>query len=161
MTKAIVAVLLMISICGCQHRTVLVHYVLPNGFRGPLRIMEGQDDSNGYSFDGVQHVYHFPASGTIRVKTTWPLTEWHRITVQYEDGSPVYLDEHGSSGSDPDAIRVRELGASTDYVGPPAYWDVVGNEGEVNRWQQEWNSGELQRKANGSKMESSHGSSRR
>ena len=93
MTKAIVAVLLMTSICGCQHRTVLVHYVLPNGFRGPLRIMQGQDDSNGYSFDGVQHVYHFPASGTLRVKTTWPLTEWHRITAQYEDGSPVYWAE--------------------------------------------------------------------
>lgn len=143
MAKAIATVLLIGLICGCRSRTVLVHYVLPNGYRGPLRIVEGRDDSNGYAFDGLRHVYHFPSSGTLHVKTIWPITEWHRLTAEYEDGSPIYWVEPGPPG--PDAIRIRGLGASSDNRGFAVFWDVVGNEDEVNRWEREWQSGDLQR----------------
>src|SRR5208282_1931998 len=53
---------------------VVIHFVLPNG----------------YAFQAGNHVYRVPPSGTLHIKTMWPIETWHRETAEYENGERIY-----------------------------------------------------------------------
>ncbi len=137
MTRPIALATVLALLVGCSERRVVIHYVIPNGYRGPLKIVGDGDDSNGYAFEAGQHVYRFPQSAVLHVKTTWPFENWHSLTAEYANGTTIYSLWHSAPNSD--AIRVEGLGFSTGHTGPGAFWDVVGNEREVRRSQKAWN----------------------
>lgn len=122
-----------------ENRSVNIHYIIPNDYRGPLKIVGDGDDAGGYSLDKGRHVYRFPRSGVLHVKTTWPMNAWHRVTAQYENGARIYWVEPPPPNSD--AIRVAELGGSGEGGGLTAYWEVVGDVKQVKHWQDVWNGG--------------------
>lgn len=66
-----------------------VHFVIPNGFKGPIRLtidpITGKDvvPTNG------QFVYAIPADGLVRVKSFEPFRVWHKETASYENGTAI------------------------------------------------------------------------
>jgi hypothetical protein len=142
--RLFVVVAVLVVACGIlviwvvydENRSVAIHYIIPNNYRGPLKIVGDGQDNGGYSFEAGRHVYHFPRSGVPHVKTTWPFNYWHRVTAEYENGATIYWVGRGTPDSE--AIRLSELGGSGEGNGLTAYWDVVGNEAQVKHWQDEW-----------------------
>ncbi len=122
-----------------ENRSVNIHYIIPNDYRGPLKIVGDGADAGGYSFERGQHVYRFPRSAVLHVKTTWPINTWHRVTAEYENGARIYWVEPPPPNSD--AIRIVALGGEGVGGGLTAFWDVVGNKEQVERWRTMWEGG--------------------
>src|SRR5208282_3683253 len=108
---------------------VVIHFVLPNGYRGPFRMAADGVDANGYAFQAGNHVYRVPPSGTLHIKTMWPIETWHRETAEYENGERIYWVDPSPPSND--AVRISDLGG---YV-----W-VVGSDSQVRYWKELWES---------------------
>ena len=122
-----------------ENRSVNIHYIIINDYRGPLKILGDGADAGGYSLEKGRHVYHFPQSGVLHVKTTWPINTWHRVTADYENGARIYWVEPAPPSNE--ATRVVELGGEGVGGGLTAFWGVVGDKEQVERWRAMWEGG--------------------
>jgi hypothetical protein len=122
-----------------ESRSVDIRYIIPNDYHGALKIVGDGDDAGRYRFEAGRHVYHFPQTGVLHVRTTWPINTWHRLTAEYENGATIYWVEPPPPNNE--AVRVVELGGEGVGSGLTAYWDVVGNKEQVERWRAMWEGG--------------------
>ena len=85
-----VGLVLMLFLYGFAMREgAPVHFVVPNGFKGPIRLpldpIAGKDiaPTNG------QFVYVIPANGILAVKSFEPFQRWHKQSASYVDGTAI------------------------------------------------------------------------
>lgn len=128
---------LLCAVAGCADASGdPIHYILPNGYRGPFKIVVDSAASGGYRYDGKCHIYTIPANGVLRVSSASPFKYFHRTSAEYVGGRQIACSEPGPAG--PDAVRLTALGATESE-----FWMVVGTEADVQKCQQLWNRGEL------------------
>lgn len=128
------SLMLALVVGGCSTRDGdPVHYVLPDGYRGPFVIIADGQDDGGYHYDGTKHVYSIPASGVLHVTTAKPIELDHRVSAEYVSGMKIYWLE--PPPQKPADVRISGLGATGDRE----LWEAVGSEGEVDGLRRIWN----------------------
>ena len=102
-----------------------IHYVVPDGFRGTIYIVEdpSYDDP---PFEEGRWVFRFTDSGVLFVKSLHMFEQWHSSTAEWQSGAELYC--YPDPGRLEVAIRGgrRTVGDSTrdhpsyisDFVGP-------------------------------------------
>ena len=107
----------------------VLHFVIPSGFRGAIKIVSGPDASAPEAV-GDRLVYRIPADGVLKVKSDAPFLAWHRTTAGYEDGTALLTDEQVFTAEgagrqiNKDTVALwalfsrKEDGSDWFYVGP-------------------------------------------
>lgn len=135
-----------LALCGCGSTGTPVHIVVPNGFKGEVRlILDGVHGAEVKPSQG-RYEYRIPASGTLRVTSFGPFEGWHVQTAAYEDGTVLESDvetvegPHGEKprlGKDVVAFCGGSVGQKNHEAPVMTYF--VGSVVEYEKWQQEQN----------------------
>lgn len=74
---------------GCERHSPLVHFILPQGFRGAIVVYVNQLD--GLVLANTRGVYEcrIPETGILKVRGEEPFYSWHRKRASYEDGTMI------------------------------------------------------------------------
>jgi hypothetical protein len=104
---------------GCSRTEHLV-FVVPNNFRGVLKLQTKQLGAEELAMDHNWYVIRFPESGVLQMKGKTPLQQWHTSSARYVDGKPLAVVTHGAGISNAISFRYVGLGKSNDE------WFVVG-----------------------------------
>ena len=134
MIRLFLTVCLAVFSAGCSSRYGdPIHFVIPDDYRGPFRIISDGIDGGGYRYDSNRHVYTIPSDGVLHVLTSRPMELFHRESAEYASGARIYWYEPAApSASD---VRLVALGSSDR----DSHWYAVGDESEILRLQGAWN----------------------
>ena len=127
---------------GCSLNGMPVHIVVPNDFKGEVRIV--QDKSQGLDVvpTAGRYVYSISADGVLYVKSLQPFGPMHKETAGYEDGTSLPSEHEtwiGPNGEPAnlgkDAIVLSGGGESSGMNKPPTITFFVGSTIEYEEWQ--------------------------
>ena len=133
-----------LALCGCGSNGTPVHIVVPNGFKGEVRlVLDGVHGTEVKPSQG-RYEYRIPASGILRVTSFGPFKGWHVQTAAYEDGTvlePEVETVEGPHGEKPRLGKdvVVFCGGSVGQKNheAPVMTYFVGSVVEYEKWQQE------------------------
>ena len=106
-----------------------IHYVVPDGFRGPLYIV-GDSDYDDPPVEDGKYVFRFPESGVLIVNNVKMFNRWHSSTAEWSSGETLFW------GLDPSPQVVAFRGGSMSAYRSPngdMQWrmnNYVGTEAE-------------------------------
>ena len=135
-----------LALCGCGSNGTPVHFVVPNDFKGEVRlILDGAHGTEVKPSQG-RYEYRIPASGNLRVTSFKPFEPMHVQTAAYEDGTVLEAEietKKGPQGEQPllgkDAVVLCGGGLSQKNYEAPVTTFFVGTTAEYEKWQQEQN----------------------
>jgi hypothetical protein len=111
-----------------------VALVLPDGYRGPVRLIVDRERGIDVPLEDGRYTYRIPDSGTLLIKDDGPFHRWHTMTASYANGNRI----PGYEGNPPnDAISLHSLGSGVMTRGGKdehCIEDFVGTEAEFRRY---------------------------
>ena len=133
-----------LALCGCGFDGTPVHIVVPNGFKGEVRlILDGAHGTEVKPSQG-RYEYRIPASGILRVTSFKPFEPMHVQTAAYENGAVLESDietVEGPLGEKPllgrDVVVFCGGSVSRKNQEAPVMTYFVGSVVEYEKWQQE------------------------
>ncbi len=113
----IVAFLALILLHGCSEKQSEVQFIVPDGFRGEILIIE--DNENGLDNSGENGVYKYviPKNGRLLVKSFEPFRKWHQERTSFANGD-VIANENTQGNNH--KIRFFGGGVTRDQTNPHA-----------------------------------------
>ncbi len=126
---------------GCSANGPPVHFVVPNGFTGEIRLI--LDESGGTEIERINGklTYQIPLNGVLHVTSFKPFEPWHVQTAAYEDGTPIpqeYETWAGPNGEEPklgkDVVVFQGGGLSHRNDEPPVTTYFVGSTLAYEEW---------------------------
>jgi hypothetical protein len=107
----------LLSLCGCgvAARTHEVRFVVPNGFRGALKIV--LDEHEGIALTRKKNIVtiDFPVSGVVHVRDLSLLRDWHTERAFFKDGTEIPTERPSTS---PTSFSLRSLGEFEGTANP-------------------------------------------
>jgi hypothetical protein len=89
-----------------------IHFILPDGFRGEIRIEEGVADSVDPVFERGHYTIRVPSTGLVRIKSKEVFSPWHKERAFSSRGRELpVLSGHAEQ---PNVIALRSLGMFDD-----------------------------------------------
>ena len=131
----------LVACVGCSSYGSPVHFVVPIGFKGPIRLV--LDESNGIEVTTTNGklFYRIPSTGTLSVTSFKPFEPLSVRTTAYEDGTPIpqeYETWTGPNGEKPtlgkDSVVFQSRGFSQRNDDPPVMTFFVGSIVEFEEW---------------------------
>jgi hypothetical protein len=115
------------------HEPARVSFVVPNGFRGVLIMIDDSAAPEVPRVDG-RYVVRFPPDGVFRARSVHPVLRYvlDRRTWTFENGTELTHDV--SSETDrlpPNSLRVFDGGSMTKNDGPSLFYNVVAEAKDV------------------------------
>jgi hypothetical protein len=125
--------LLIAGLCGgCQTNRPEIHFVVPVGFRGYIRIIPNADDGIVPERNGQKWTFVIPKSGMLKVKGPDPFDTWHNETAAFADGTslppPLPPQPPLKEGVSNELVRLWDIGGDQEGI-----WMYVGTEDELER----------------------------
>jgi hypothetical protein len=93
--KRYALILLLLISAGCDQSGAPVEFIVPNGFSGPVWVVEDAQRGRPIPKVGSRYRIEVPENGVVRVSSTQPLRQWHSESARYTDGTPLPV-EHGA-----------------------------------------------------------------
>src|SRR5947209_5577827 len=112
---------------GCERRSPIIEFVLPDGFRGAFIVYTNQVDGVDLPFAANTYTCVIPSSGVLKVRKDGPFYNWHRTRARYENGTilPVLShSEHIASGTVAFWNGASEVNMLYDFIGTQEEADV-------------------------------------
>lgn len=134
-------------VCGCFNNSPPVHFVCPNGFRGPIELILDPSQGSEPVLRNDVYWFHIRDDGVLRLTSFAPLQPgWHTETAAFEDGTPIPQEHDAWSGPngeppklDKTAIVFSGGGLSRRNNDPPVITFFVGSTVDYEAWQnQRW-----------------------
>jgi hypothetical protein len=72
-----------------------IEFVLPNGFRGPIWIVEDPNVDNTMEYSNGRYIAQIPRNGVLRLSSTRAFKRLHSMTAKFENGKTLYTDDVG------------------------------------------------------------------
>lgn len=124
-------------LAGCQRGPSHVHFVLPEGYRGPFKVVVTPRVDGGYERAPDRYVLTIPEDGVLTIGDAWPLRRQREVTAAYARGGRPIASGDRKPASD-DALRLVRLGDERSEQ-----WWAVGNAGETSFVEKLWSDGAL------------------
>jgi hypothetical protein len=103
---------LLLAGCDLLDRGPALHFILPDGFHGEIRIEQGVADASGPPLERGHYTIRIPSTGLVRVKTMELFSHWHKERAFSSSGRELpVLSGHGEQ---PDIAALRALGMFDD-----------------------------------------------
>lgn len=113
--------------CSAPERSYGVRIIVPEGFRGTIRIVF--DDSGAAPiWEEGQLVFRVPESGIVRTTGANPFLKFGDIEVVTEGGDTIVVADFDPDRDAPDEVLFRFVGGTADGR---QFWAVVGTEDEA------------------------------
>ena len=116
-------------IAGCNRSGYPIHFVVPNGYRGPLICLIDRRRGMDVPLADGQYTYRFPENGRLTIKDDAPFRGWHGMTVTYASGTLIPMDHE--EGLPPDAVLFHGGGSGRKDGGQEYLFDFVGTRAEM------------------------------
>jgi hypothetical protein len=116
-----------------------MHLIVPDGYRGVIKLQfERRDGIRLPREDGV-YMIHLPPDGELQIRHPKLTRRWHRMTAQYEDGTPIpYVMPPPVEPVPDDVVAIRALRNLPADVAPQSdAWYYVGTEDEARELAEE------------------------
>lgn len=147
MIRALLLLAFALAICsGCSPNGPPVHFVVPNGFTGEIRLILNESGGTEIKRIDGRYTYRIPSSGVLHVTSFKPCEPWHVQTSAYEDGTPIpqeYETWSGPNGEKPklgkNAVVFQGGGLSQRNDEPPVTTYFVGSTLDYEDWQRQKN----------------------
>ena len=105
-------VALLLAGCDLGDHSPPVHFVLPDDFRGEIRIEQGVTDASDPPLENGHYTIRISSSGLVRVKTMELFSHWHKERAFSASGRELpVLSGHGEQ---PEVTALRDLGMFDD-----------------------------------------------
>ena len=91
--------------------------IVPVGFRGTITVIRDSVAGQALSSDRGVYVFKIPASGTLRVKDSWPFHRWHKEECRDVDGRLREIQDS--------SVTLEGDVRSTDDDGVVYTWEVL------------------------------------
>lgn len=100
--------------CDSGEDVVNAHLVIPNGYRGVVKLKFEQE--GGLSFPQGSDPYVIPVDDTGVAKLAVPdfTLGWHRVTAQYQDGVPIPYVSQSDPPPKPEEVALYNLLGQSD-----------------------------------------------
>ena len=100
-----------------------IHFILPDGFHGEIRIEQGVTDASDPPLEDGHYTIRIPSTGLVRIKSTELFAPWHKERAFSSTGRELpVLSGHAEQ---PNVIALRSLGMFDDASNNlPAYTHV-------------------------------------
>jgi hypothetical protein len=118
----LIAVLLCLS-CT-QKRGASVHIVVPDGFKGLVKIVKDQTGME-IELEHGEYIYRIPTNGMLKVKEPRGLSQWHYTEASYSSGKPLPVRPENSSGD------IALFGVGSDSLGRTFFFVGTDEEKEI------------------------------
>lgn len=106
--------------------------VIPEGYRGPVRLVVDEEDGVDVPLEKGKFTYHIPQSGTLRIKDDSPFRRWHPETAMYTNGRPIPIDYNETLAAD--TVSLHSFGSGAE--GTVEYF--VGTKIELQDYFERW-----------------------
>lgn len=101
---------------GCREQSGLpVEYVLPDGYRGEVEIVQDEHGAPLPIERGVA-VCYIPTDGVLEIDTLNAFRRWHRETARYSSGQMIPLKETSDTTIAPSKVVLYNLGRSATTI---------------------------------------------
>ena|ERR1041384_4446761 len=109
MQRVLAVMLLGLCLCtGCNDSGAPLHFVLPDGFKGEIRIVKDPDQGSSVREEGGRFTYIIPPDGQLRVRSLAPFSHWHKESAVFQNGGAL---KTGTDDNVPeDSVALRSLG---------------------------------------------------
>lgn len=91
---------------------VVIHFVVPSGFRGLVNVECESPDAAAEQWTGNRVTYSIPANGNLRVRRGWAFSQWHKLEAERDAGRVLATCTDDSVGGTDNEERLWELGAT-------------------------------------------------
>lgn len=114
---------------GCGRRVRHFHIVIPNDFRGEIRIVENRQSPPVSHDEKGRTLFHVPDNGILNVPSFDPFEMPHHWSAAFENGQPIpcYANDPGYSTA---VVLFQELGSESHGNGPEVLRCFVGTDME-------------------------------
>jgi hypothetical protein len=138
MNKVLIASLLAsVVFCGCSIDGSPVHFVVPVGFEGPVRLILDPVSGVDIPITNGRYIFQIPPNGILYVKTFSQFEPMHVQTASWNDGTSIAQDYHtwvGPNGEPatlgPDAVVFQGGGVSKRNDDPEQMTFFIGSGAE-------------------------------
>jgi hypothetical protein len=137
--RCVLIILLVPFLTSCQFRYPVVRLVIPNGYRGVIRVMENPNSPSVVAPD-ERAVYAVPKDGVLVVDSFRAFEREHIAVVEYADGLRIPFSYEANVRSNADAananrVFVHDLGTTYSNGEIPELRFYIGTSAEFERWQ--------------------------
>jgi hypothetical protein len=86
----LIAVLLLVAVffVTCGRVAQDIHFIIPEGFKGVLKIKKDPDGEENVKKEGIW-IFSFPPDGTLKVKNIKPIELSRKCTASYQSGGSI------------------------------------------------------------------------
>ena len=120
-----VALMLASPSVSCKRHTTIT-YIVPNGFRGIIKIHAERHDGATSRTASGDFMLRIPDSGELAILEPLPTTEWHQKIIRTRDGTPI-VEWHNGERIPDTAIVFRPV----TRISSTEEWFVVGTLDDV------------------------------
>src|SRR5262245_33611885 len=100
------AVAAMLCLCeGCSDSGAPLHFILPNGFKGEVQIVEDRGSGLTGTKESGQFTYVVPIGGKLRVRSLRPFSEWHKESAAFQNGTRLQTGTDDNVPAEDIALR--------------------------------------------------------
>ncbi len=111
------AVAVLLALPSCMDQTgPPVRFVVPDGFRGRIEILEAKD-AEEVGLDRGEYLYRVPEGGILRVRKVVGFGSWHKTYAFFSSGREIPVRFTSDPERVPGEIAFYELGGSSFFVG--------------------------------------------
>src|SRR5262245_49964972 len=108
-----------------------VEIVLPDGYTGPVYLIEDEKDGTDIPLVNGRYLVEMPATCRMRVRSLGPFQRWHKQTLRYASGTGI-PDAKLVPSSDPAQVMERMSNCGTCNGGPVHIEIFVGTDKQVD-----------------------------
>ncbi|HVV73567.1 MAG TPA: hypothetical protein VHI52_18990 [Verrucomicrobiae bacterium] len=127
---------LLLAGAGCDRHGPPVHFVIPDGFKGPFYLIKDPTNGAVISAKGNQYTIAVPRSGSVRVHDFAFRDPWHQETASFASGVRIPTEtEPGATGElAANVSGLRGGGTALMNSGPEIVHYFIGAEQELRAW---------------------------
>ena len=116
--------MVVIGVVGCSTDSPTLIFILPDGFKGLVRISEDKNNGLDLRVKNGEYTVEIPQSGNLVVRSFKPFNHWHKEKARYKSGETI-LDQTSTSAT-------MNLFFDLPYVESHGIYYLVGTKEDYN-----------------------------
>jgi hypothetical protein len=126
----------LLVVAGCDQHGAPVHFVVPDGFRGPFYLIKDSLQGVFINATGDQYTVEIPQAGSLKLHDFGLFDSWHQETASFAGGAriPTESESGGTGELGTNVFGLRGGGTSWVNDGPETVTYFIGTQKDFDDW---------------------------